>query len=74
MEAGRAESAAISIHVPRAGDDAKFNVVGFDDVDFNPRPPCGGRPVSLDWNILIVIISIHVPRAGDDGAVQFCKC
>ena len=34
--------------------------------DFNPRPPCGGRPDPIDFDKMTVDISIHVPRVGDD--------
>ena len=35
----------ISIHAPRAGGDGKFGIDLPDALgDFNPRPPCGGRP------------------------------
>ena len=38
----------ISIHVPRAGDDcAAPPLKGGCAFDFNPRPPCGGRPMRL---------------------------
>ena len=33
---------------------------------FNPRPPCGGRPVVLLCQLNRAIISIHAPRAGGD--------
>ena len=33
----------ISIHVPRMGDDGLINSINALTVDFNPRPPCGGR-------------------------------
>ena len=41
-------SAPISIHVPRAGDDAHDQSPQTEERDFNPRPPCGGRPVLAD--------------------------
>ena len=36
----------ISIHVLRAEDDELFRVIVDFQLDFNPRPPCGGRPES----------------------------
>ena len=35
-------------------------------MDFNPRPPCGGRPGGDDFSGLIGCISIHVLRVEDD--------
>ena len=34
--------------------------------NFNPRPPCGGRPQKGFLDSSGVSISIHVPRTGDD--------
>ncbi len=34
---------------------------------FNPRAPCGARPVIESLGLLSVLISIPVPRAGHDG-------
>ena len=34
--------------------------------DFNPRSPCGERPLCGDHYILNLMISIHAPRAGSD--------
>ena len=34
--------------------------------DFNPRPPCGGRPLSRDLIRESTFISIHGPRVGAD--------
>ena len=36
------------------------------DGDFNPRPPCGGRPAETQRWHTVQIISIHAPRAGGD--------
>ena len=36
----------ISIHVPRVEDDLQRLSERAVSVDFNPRPPCGGRPMS----------------------------
>ena len=38
-------NAEISIHVPRVEDDMMINTTGCEQAHFNPRPPCGGRPV-----------------------------
>ena len=38
------ESLAISIHGPRVGADPSSSMVLPRTSDFNPRPPCGGRP------------------------------
>ena len=35
-------------------------------MDFNPRPPCGGRPHKRHRNRGRRAISIHAPRAGGD--------
>ena len=43
---GRGEvSKTISIHVPRVEDDVRPKHPRSDFADFNPRPPCGGRPL-----------------------------
>ena len=34
--------------------------------DFNPRPPCGGRPAAISAGVISLAISIHVPRVEDD--------
>ena len=36
--------------------------------DFNPRPPCGGRPLLCTVYSISKLISIHVPRVEDDQA------
>ncbi len=58
---------AISIHALRAeGDLVKPFFIIF-TVNFNPRPPCGGRPSNYDLGfIMIAIISIHALRAEGD--------
>ena len=33
---------AISIHIPRVGDDDRADADDPDGADFNPHPPCGG--------------------------------
>ena len=58
---------AISIHAPRVGSDvisaegAKFFR------DFNPRSPCGERPLESLPTRGAWIISIHAPRVGSDS-------
>ena len=37
--------------------------------NFNPRPPCGGRPGYADCEMGGFSISIHVPRVEDDTAL-----
>ena len=39
-----AQSEHISIHVPRVEDDLVRTAASFTLSNFNPRPPCGGRP------------------------------
>ena len=34
--------------------------------NFNPRPPCGGRPHLPEANQVVDDISIHAPRVGGD--------
>ena len=43
----------ISIHVPRAGDDQLCSNMVLVNTDFNPRPPCGGRPLHLRRNMVL---------------------
>ena len=35
-------------------------------VDFNPRPPCGGRHLLFRKFFFYAVISIHAPRVGGD--------
>ena len=75
---------AISIHVPREGDDKLCVLMRWKPRNFNPRPPRGGRPAKLRAWQERQNISIHVPREGDDSktaqrkntlfvkVVQFC--
>ena len=39
-------------------------------VNFNPRPPCGGRRVGPGTCAVVHYISIHAPRVGGDGTVS----
>ncbi len=64
----------ISIHVPRAGDDACWQTPSTITTYFNPRPPCGGRRDGMRSGVVIFNISIHVPRAGDDASTNSSKC
>ena len=61
------EVLTISIHVLRVEDDI---VVGFcrrPNQYFNPRPPCGGRPLLQCHGRVKSYISIHVLRVEDDS-------
>ena len=46
------------------GDDGLINSINALTVDFNPRPPCGGRPGAAKVLQHYSDISIHVPRTG----------
>ena len=66
MESGRAVlNKCISIHAPRAGS-GKYAGSDLDErmTDFNPRSPCGERPVDAVEQLRKLGISIHAPRAG----------
>ncbi len=57
----------ISIHDPRAGIDHPSRYqLDCSSCDFNPRPPCGDRLLSIDILPVPTDISIHDPRAGID--------
>ena len=56
----------ISIHVLRAEDDLSVQIPLVMEVDFNPRPPCGGRLANDNGHTMTITISIHVLRAEDD--------
>ena len=56
----------ISIHVLRVEDDFKVAFRLAYKNDFNPRPPCGGRPPTGGYSALFCNISIHVLRVEDD--------
>ena len=64
----------ISIHVPRVEDD--YSGVGNQRPNyyFNPRPPCGGRHISLARDAVLKSISIHVPRVEDDASRIMLYC
>ena len=56
----------ISIHAPREGGDGGYNDEVITHLDFNPRPPRGGRPGYQYEDLRLVVISIHAPREGGD--------
>ena len=58
----------ISIHAPHAGcDDFTFHIRHI-FLHFNPRTPCGVRPLSSVFPLPRRAISIHAPHAGCDHA------
>ena len=59
--------AYISIHAPLAGCDADDRARLYDGGHFNPRTPCGVRPIAPAVEIERKIISIHAPLAGCDS-------
>ena len=60
---------SISIHVLRVEDDKLPFAISRKFPDFNPRPPCGGRPGLMPRPAgRGTIISIHVLRVEDDAA------
>ena len=65
--AGRAQ--IISIHAPHAGCDAVASDVRAAVADFNPRTPCGVRPICMPSRLFLSEISIHAPHAGCDSSV-----
>ena len=56
----------ISIHAPRAGCDRYDGRCDGQLQHFNPRTPCGVRPVVQVYVKVHILISIHAPRAGCD--------
>ncbi len=62
--------AAISIHAPREGGDPMREGLLPDHLDFNPRPPRGGRLRADPAGNRQYGISIHAPREGGDLAVS----
>ena len=56
----------ISIHAPRVGRDGEEIGSTAVDTDFNPRAPCGARPVHHLRRVDDLAISIHAPRVGRD--------
>ena len=57
----------ISIHAPRAGRDDTPSARIPASCHFNPRAPCGARPLRISEISALKWISIHAPRAGRDG-------
>ena len=58
----------ISIHAPLAGRDLMTSPRRSASSHFNPRAPCGARPVARGPYHGLYIISIHAPLAGRDVA------
>ena len=56
----------ISIHAPLAGRDRKLPAFCPAHKNFNPRAPCGARPVTFSIVLPPIVISIHAPLAGRD--------
>ena len=61
-----AAARGISIHAPRAGCDPGDRPGRSHLYHFNPRTPCGVRPLWMMIPTLQLTISIHAPRAGCD--------
>ena len=59
----------ISIHAPRVGSDASDLLLGLCGDNFNPRSPCGERPINRATGQCLIDISIHAPRVGSDRVV-----
>ena len=60
----------ISILAPRVGRDRRSVDVSATEPHFNPRAPCGARPVFVDAIRGTDVISIHAPRVGRDAEEQ----
>ena len=60
----------ISIHAPRVGSDENHCRPGRAGLYFNPRSPCGERPVRPLVARAEQAISIHAPRVGSDHSCQ----
>ena len=56
----------ISIHAPHAGRDLSRMLLLSIPINFNPRAPCGARPLDLVTIGADDDISIHAPHAGRD--------
>ena len=70
---GRNRWADISIPVLRVEDDRAVSMSGLAMMNFNPRPPCGGRLTVLKTLRAAGVISIHVLRVEDDRAALHAK-
>ena len=57
----------ISIHAPRVGSDGAFKLHPSSLTYFNPRSPCGERPLMDGTSLALYLISIHAPRVGSDA-------
>ena len=57
----------ISIHAPRVGSDVTLTSPLSLTTNFNPRSPCGERPVYPNDVGISYNISIHAPRVGSDA-------
>jgi len=58
----------ISIHAPHAGCDPWSGRLYQARWHFNPRTPCGVRPVAPAVDNVLNLISIHAPHAGCDSS------
>ena len=58
----------ISIHAPRMGSDASFDVVSLMQDEFQSTLPGWGATLHGLRGVLAVAISIHAPRMGSDDA------
>ena len=58
----------ISIHSLRVEGDVSAIPTAPKIIDFNPLPPCGGRPIKPLWDGYKITISIHSLRVEGDGA------
>ena len=59
----------ISIRAPLAGSDNLTRKSALSTRDFNPRSPCGERPVRIRLPAYFARISIRAPLAGSDLAI-----
>ncbi|EDN01979.1 hypothetical protein BACCAP_00012 [Pseudoflavonifractor capillosus ATCC 29799] len=66
IERARQLTDDISIHAPRVGSDWRTCACPPTRTNFNPRSPCGERPVRHRNHRLRHPISIHAPRVGSD--------
>ncbi len=65
----------ISIHALRGEGDATAAGLEFDDEDFNPRPPWGGRLTEAEYQAYLTAISIHALRGeGDCRSTTLTQC
>ena len=57
-------SRKISIHAPLAGSDSRWTLSQRADIDFNPRSPCGERPVALAFLVQEALFQSTLPLRG----------